>query len=124
MVWASVASVLLAARPLPLRANRRLMERQQARPASPALPRKWRNLTLLAAAELLAMALWFSASAVVPQLTAEWRLTEAQKAWMTMSVQIGFVAGALLSAVLNLADRVPIRRLFAISALVGAAANA
>lgn len=31
---------------------------------------KWRNLLLLASAELLAMALWFSASAVVPQLTA------------------------------------------------------
>jgi MFS family permease len=86
--------------------------------------RKWRNLTLLAAAELLAMALWFSASAVVPQLTAEWQLTDGQKAWMTMSVQIGFVAGALLSAVLNLADRVPVRRLFAISAIIGAAANA
>jgi MFS family permease len=85
---------------------------------------KWRNLTLLAVAELLAMALWFSASAVVPQLTAEWQLTDGQKAWMTMSVQIGFVAGALLSAVLNLADRVPVRRLFAISALIGAAANA
>jgi MFS family permease len=70
------------------------------------------------------MALWFSASAVVPQLTAEWRLSDGQKAWMTMSVQIGFVAGALLSAVLNLADRVPVRGLFAISAAVGAAANA
>jgi MFS family permease len=85
---------------------------------------KWRNLTLLAVAELLAMALWFSASAVVPQLTVEWQLTDGQKAWMTMSVQIGFVAGALLSAVLNLADRVPVRRLFAISAVLGAAANA
>jgi MFS family permease len=81
-------------------------------------------MTLLALAELLAMALWFSASAVVPQLTAEWRLTDGQKAWMTMSVQVGFVAGALLSAVLNLADRVPVRRLFATSALLGAAANA
>jgi MFS family permease len=70
------------------------------------------------------MALWFSASAVVPQLTAEWQLTDGQKAWMTMSVQIGFVTGAMLSAVLNLADRVPVRRLFAISAIAGAAANA
>lgn len=85
---------------------------------------KWRNLALLAAAELLAMALWFSASAVVPQLTVEWRLTEGQKAWLTMTVQIGFVAGALLSAALNLADRVPAPRLIAVSAAIGAAANA
>src|SRR5207248_9456378 len=98
--------------------------RQKARQISPSPPRKWRNLALLAGAELLAMALWFSASAVVPQLTVEWQLTDSQKAWLTMSVQIGFVAGALLSAVLNLADRVQPQRLFAISAIVGAAANA
>ncbi len=68
-------------------------------------PRKWRNLTALALAELLAMALWFSASAVVPQLTIEWKLSGGQASWMTMSVQIGFVCGTLLSAMLNLADR-------------------
>ena len=70
------------------------------------------------------MALWFSASAVVPQLTDEWSLTASQRSWMTMSVQIGFVVGALLSAVLNLADRIPARHLFAASALVGAVFNA
>src|SRR5262245_37745664 len=100
------------------------MKQQKARKVFPSPSPKWRNLTLLAVAELLAMALWFSASAVVPQLTVEWQLTDGQKAWMTMSVQIGFVVGALLSAVLNLADRVPVRGLFAISAIIGAAANA
>ena len=65
----------------------------------PDLRYKWRNLTLLAVAELLAMAMWFSASAVVPQLTAEWSLDSAQQAWLTMSVQAGFVVGALISAV-------------------------
>ena len=85
---------------------------------------KWRNLWLLALAELLAMSLWFSASAVVPQLTHEWGLTGGQQSWMTMSVQIGFVVGALLSAVLNLADRVAVQRLIACSALAGAFFNA
>jgi len=41
-----------------------------------------------------------------------------------MSVQIGFVVGALLSAVLNLADRISPRHLFAASAFVGALVNA
>jgi hypothetical protein len=41
---------------------------------------KWRNLTLLAVAEVLAMAMWFSASAAVPQLTAEWGLNGGQQA--------------------------------------------
>src|SRR5688572_24354384 len=67
--------------------------------------RKWRNLALLATSELLAMTLWFSASTVAPQLTAEWHLSGNQQAWLTMSVQLGFVGGALLSAVFNLADR-------------------
>ncbi|MEE8075092.1 MAG: MFS transporter, partial [Candidatus Binatia bacterium] len=80
--------------------------------------RKWRNLAIVAGAEFLAMVLWFSASAVVPQLIVEWNLSASQQAWMTMSVQIGFVVGALVSAVLNLADRVSSRLLFAISALV------
>jgi nitrate/nitrite transporter NarK len=59
---------------------------------------KWRNLLLLALAQLLAMALWFSASAVIPQLIDAWSLSRAQQSWLTMSVQIGFVVGALASA--------------------------
>ena len=85
--------------------------------------RKWTMLSLLALAELLAMSLWFSASAVVPQLTAEWSLSGGQQSWLTMSVQIGFVVGALGSTLLTLADRVPAQRLFAVSALLGALFN-
>lgn len=78
---------------------------------------KWRVLLLLALAELLAMATWFSASAVIPALTDAWVLNDAGQAWLTMTVQIGFVIGALVSAIFNLADRIPARRLFAASAL-------
>ena len=85
---------------------------------------KWTQVGLLAVAVLLAMTVWFSASAVVPQLTSEWSLSDAGKSWLTMSVQIGFVVGALLSAALNLADRLPLPRLIAASALLAAAANA
>jgi MFS family permease len=85
---------------------------------------KWRHLGLLMLAELLAMSLWFSASAVVPQLTLEWGLDRGQQSWLTMPVQVGFVVGALASAWLNLADRVPAHRLIAVGAGIGAAANA
>jgi nitrate/nitrite transporter NarK len=74
---------------------------------------KWRTLLLLSLAELLAMAVWFSASAVVPALTSAWNLTDSGRAWLTMSVQIGFVVGAFGSAILNLADRVSARWLLA-----------
>jgi len=85
--------------------------------SDPELNHKWRTLWLLALAELLAMATWFSASAVVPALTAAWELDAGGRAWLTMSVQIGFVAGALVSALLNLADRLPAHRLFTLSAI-------
>jgi MFS family permease len=86
--------------------------------AAPAA--KWPTLLVLALAELLAMAVWFAASAVVPALTQAWRLDDAGRAWLTMSVQVGFVAGALVSAVLNLGDLIPARRLIAVSALLAA----
>lgn len=70
------------------------------------------------------MALWFSASAVLPALTQEWGLTESSRAWMTMAVQLGFVTGALISALLNLPDILSPRAVFAGSALLGAAVNA
>jgi MFS family permease len=85
---------------------------------------KWRQVGILSLAELLAMTLWFSASAVVPQLTEEWKLTSAQQSWITMSVQLGFVAGALLSAVLNVPDRISSRLLFGYTAFTAAAVNA
>ncbi|HEX9892907.1 MAG TPA: MFS transporter, partial [Gemmatimonadales bacterium] len=85
---------------------------------------KGRQLTLLAVAETLAMGPWFAASAVLPQLRGEWTLTQSQAAWLTMSVQLGFVVGAFGSAVINLPDRVPVYRLFAVSALLAAGANA
>lgn len=82
-----------------------------------------RALARLALAELLVMSLWFSASAVVPELTGEWGLDAGAAAWLTMSVQLGFVAGALLSALTTLADLVNPRKLVAVSALLGAAAT-
>jgi MFS family permease len=85
---------------------------------------RWRALALLGAAELLGMSLWFSASAVVPALRAEWSLSESASGWLTLAVQLGFVAGTLLSALLNLPDVLSSRKLFALSAFAGAIVNA
>lgn len=85
--------------------------------------RRWRMLTVLALAELLGMALWFTGSAVGPQLQALWGLSATQVGWLTISVQLGFVVGTALSAVFNIADIFPARKLFAVAALCGAAAN-
>ena len=96
--------------------------------AAPAItvdpPGRWRILVLLAAAELLGMSLWFSASAVSPLLKAEWGLADSTATWLTLSVQLGFVAGTLASAVLNLPDVWAPRQLVVGASLLGAASNA
>jgi MFS family permease len=86
--------------------------------------RRWRVLLLLSVAVLLGMSVWFTASAVAPQLQALWGLGAQQAGWLTTTVQLGFVAGTAVAAVLNLADVVPARRYFAASALCAALANA
>lgn len=83
-----------------------------------------RVLALLAVAELLGMSLWFTASAISPQLAARWGLGAAATAWLTGIVQLGFVVGTAVVALLNLADLIPARWLFAAAATLGAAANA
>ena len=87
-------------------------------------PRRWRTLGLLSLAELFGMSLWFAANAVAAQLGARWNLSDSEIGWLTTIVQLGFVVGTATSALFNLADILPARRLFAGSALVGALANA
>lgn len=70
------------------------------------------------------MSLWFAASAVAPQLAAHWSLSASESAWLTTIVQLGFVVGTATSAILNLADIIPSRALFALAAALGAAVNA
>ena len=77
-------------------------------------------LRILAVAIALAMATWFSASAVVPQLRDEWALSDGAAAWLTIAVQLGFVFGAVLSSVFNLSDIFPVRSVM-VAACIGAA---
>jgi MFS family permease len=92
--------------------------------ASAPAQRKWRALTLLALAELFGMSLWFSGSAVVPALTKEWHLNESQVSWISIAVQLGFVVGTFVSALLNLSDIISSRHLFAVAGVAGAIINA
>lgn len=85
---------------------------------------RWRALMLLAVAELCGMSLWFGVSAVVPLLSAEWGLSEESAGWLTLAVQLGFVAGTLMSALLNLPDIMSARKLLTVAALCGALVNA
>ena len=81
-------------------------------------------LALVSVAVLLGMSAWFTASAVSPVLQERWGLSSSQVGWLTTLVQLGFVAGTAVAAVLNLGDVVPSRWYFALSALLAALANA
>jgi MFS family permease len=85
-----------------------------------------RALFLLSLAELLAMSLWFTGTAVLPQVTAMpmWHSDLALASWLTIAVQVGFSLGALTFAVFNLPDVFSPITVFVASALAAAAANA
>ncbi|GAA3762609.1 MFS transporter [Spinactinospora alkalitolerans] len=83
----------------------------------------YRGLAWLALAMLLGMATWFSASAVVPQLTARFELSASSSAWLTIGVQLGFVFGAIATAFTSAADRFGPRHLMCAGAVLAAVAN-
>ncbi|WP_085904355.1 MFS transporter [Kiloniella majae] len=85
---------------------------------------KWLSLSILALCQVAAMALWFSASAVLPSLITDYNLSSFQQALFTSSVQVGFVVGSLSSAMFGLADRLPPKLFFLSSAIIAAIANA
>ncbi len=87
-------------------------------------PSSRRVLFLLSLAELLAMSLWFTGTAVLPQVTAMWHSGLALGSWLTIAVQIGFSLGAIVFALFNVSDIFSPIKVFVASALAAAAANA
>ncbi|HEY6352467.1 MAG TPA: MFS transporter [Candidatus Angelobacter sp.] len=89
-----------------------------------------RVLFSLSLAELLAMSLWFTGTAVLPEVTKLWnsdipldhRLVLGS--WLTVAVQIGFAVGALTFALFNVPDIFSPITVFVASAVAAAAANA
>ena len=85
---------------------------------------KLKSLLLLAFCEVAALALWFSATAVLPSLRTQYEIGPGLASLYTSSVQVGFVVGTLLSATLGLADRLDMRRFFMTATLLASGANA
>jgi MFS family permease len=84
---------------------------------------KWRVILLICICQVLVMTLWFSTTAVVPSLQKEQPLSAFKVSLLTSSVQLGFVAGTLISAFLGLADRLEPKRFFMTAAGAAAGAN-
>lgn len=80
-------------------------------------------LLVLSVAQFLALTLWFSANAVIPQLGSYWDLSGFEIDLLSISVTGGFVVGGLASAFFNLPDIIETRSIFTISALAGGLSN-
>ncbi|GAE36120.1 MFS transporter [Halalkalibacter akibai] len=83
----------------------------------------WRALLWIGLAVLFALSLWFSASVIASELIQIWNLNSHFEVWLSASVPMGFVIGALFSSYFGIADRYNPRKIFAISALLGALLN-
>ena len=81
------------------------------------------SLATLIFAEIAVLSLWFSSTAVLPEMAVESGVSAGDLAWLSTAVPLGFAIGALIYATLGLADRYDPRSVFMVSALAGAMAN-
>jgi MFS family permease len=80
-------------------------------------------MLVVSIAVLLASSTWFAGTAVARTLSGEWDLDPSAAAWLTSATQWGFIFGTLLYSLTNLADRFNPRRVFFVSAALGAVFN-
>src|SRR5690554_7260156 len=82
------------------------------------------TVSVIVLAQLFGTSLWFSINGVWLSLSAELGLAESDMGRLTLSVQAGFIVGTLTLAVTGLADRFGASRIFLVSSVLGALANA
>lgn len=93
-------------------------------PARPMTQRPAYLLPVMVFAQFAGASLWFSGNAILPELERALGLGEQALGPVTSAVQMGFIAGTLVFAVLNVADRWRARDVFLACAVLGALANA
>jgi len=89
-------------------------------PATAAVTPPPRVLPVLVAAQFAGTSLWFAVNAVMPDLQRELGWPAAAVGTLTSALQLGFIAGTLVFALLAVADRHSARRVFLLCSLAGA----
>ena len=89
----------------------------------PELPRPARILPAIVFSQFAGTSLWFAGNALVADLQRDLGFGGHAVATITSAVQLGFIAGTLVFALLNVADRHSPRAVFLACALLGASAN-
>jgi len=80
-------------------------------------------LPVILFSQLAGTSLWFAGNAVILDLQREWGLAPESLAYVTSAVQLGFVGGTLLFAILMISDRFSPRLVFFCCSLAGGLAN-
>lgn len=81
-------------------------------------------LPIIVIAQFFCTSLWFAGNAIIPDLVVTLNLEPSATGNITSAVQLGFILGTLVYAVLTIADRFNPSNVFCLSALLGAAFNA
>jgi MFS family permease len=85
-----------------------------------AASRRIGSLAMLLVCQVAAMSCWFASNASIASIRAHVAMSPFYEALLTSSVQAGFVVGAFFSALFALPDRIDLRLMFRLSALVAA----
>ena len=80
-------------------------------------------LPVIIVSQFACSSVWFAGNAVVVDLQRDWGLPEQSIGYIITSVQLGFILGTLLFAVLAIADRYSPSKLFCACAMAAACAN-
>ncbi|WP_298834399.1 MFS transporter [uncultured Piscinibacter sp.] len=84
-----------------------------------AVPR--RILPVIAISQFAGTSVWFAINAVMADLQHDVALPAAAIGWLTAAVQIGFIVGTFVFALLSIADRFSPRKVFLVCALLAGA---
>ena len=88
---------------------------------NPKAPR--RILPTIIFAQFAGTSLWFAGNAILKDLQIDWQLPSDALASITSAVQLGFILGTFLFALLSVADRFKPSRVFFVCAIIGALLN-
>lgn len=83
---------------------------------------KW-VLPIIVISQFCCTSLWFAGNGVMNDLVSAFQLNETALGYLTSAVQLGFIAGTLIFALLTIADRYSPSKVFFICALIGSLFN-
>ncbi len=80
-------------------------------------------LPVIVTSQFFCTSLWFAGNAVVPDLIKVFGLPPHFLGYLTSCVQLGFISGTLVFAILSVADRFSPSKVFFVSAIIAASCN-